>query len=382
MNIKAFDQCANCGACVNACARKAITVESDGAFYSLVVDQDICTDCGVCVNVCPLRTEPQAYEVKSAWWGKHQDDGVVKKSSSGGAFSAIAEYVLKQNGVVFGACFDDRYQTVAIKNTEQVSFDSLRKSKYVESLVGESFREAKRYLQEGRMVLFCGTPCQIAGLRRFLSKEYEHLFTCDFSCGGVSSHEMYQAHLASLRQAYRSEISNVDFRPKTYGWSIYAIRVDFQNRRTYTMPAHLDPYCYGFVVEHINTRDYCYDCRFEEHHESDIILADFWKYTALTGKKQDKSGISLVLVNSEKGERLLKAMKPYFEMEPLRLEDGCYNIRKRTYSKEYLDKCRRFVEIYKSNGLKEANKAMGYTPHMIKTVMTKWWYRLKGLTEE
>ncbi len=379
MNITALDKCSNCAACVNVCARRAITVEEEGTFYSLHVNESLCNDCGACVKVCPVADVPRAYDVRQAWWGKHADDRVVEQSSSGGAFTAMADYVLRQNGVVFGACFDDDYQNVVIKSTEEVPLAALRKSKYVESLVGESFQEAKQYLREGRMVLFCGTPCQIAGLRRFLGKDYENLYTCDFSCGGTSSHGMYRVHLAELSRRYRSDIAHVDFRPKTYGWNVHALRVDFQNGKTYKMPAHLDPYCFGFVGKHLNTREYCYECRFEEHHESDVILADFWKYPTLIGKPHDNTGISLLLTNSEKGDRLLEAIRSDMVLEPLKTEDGSYNIRQRTYSEDFMNKRRQYLDAFEKSGLREANKAMGYTPSVAKTLATKLRHRLKGL---
>lgn len=356
-NILKFSSCANCGACYNICPTKAISIKKDNLFYEIAVDENKCVECGKCISVCPVNNPGSVNKPISAIGGSNIDEQIVKKSSSGGAFSVFANYVIEHNGVVFGAVFDEKYRTVVIKNTKEVPLDKILKSKYVESLTGDSFRKAKLYLDNNIMVLFCGCPCQIAGLKRYLKKDYENLFTCDFSCGGLVSHRIYNDYLDYLQKKYKSNVSYVDFRPKTIGWYTHSIKVNFKNGQIYNSLAQLDPYFYCFIYKHYSIRDYCLDCKFSANHYSDIILADFWLYKKLS-KLKCGNGLSLVLSNSAQGEKLLNAVKDKMVYEVLDINSAVYNIRKTATENEFKIQRNAFLKEYKENGFKVLENAV------------------------
>lgn len=354
-NISQFHKCSGCGACVQICPADAVRMSEQGLFYRPEVDERICFDCGRCVDVCPVNMPKSCQQIRSVWAGVHKEDAIVKCSSSGGAFSALAQAIQEENGVVFGAAFGKKCRNIVMTNTERVSLDALRKSKYVESLTGNSFRDVKRLLTKGKLVLYCGAPCQIAGLKRFLGQEYEKLVTCDFTCGGMPSHKLYQEYLDDLESRFGAKVKTVDFRPKTLGWETYAIRVCFENGKTVHRPAKLDPYFSAFVYKHYSVGDLCLECPFSDNHYADITLADFWRHRDFTGWEEPGQGLSLILVSSSKGEQLLEKAAERMNIRPLDIQEGTYNIRKTVCSPDHKKKREMFLQAYRMVGLKKAS---------------------------
>lgn len=377
-SIAALKKCANCGACLNICPVKAISVNSENLFYTPAVDAEKCINCGKCVSICPVENLPEAKLPQKALWGSNRNGDIVAKSSSGGIFAALADRVISCGGVVFGAAFNDNCSEIYIKSSDEVPIDALLRSKYAESLVGDSFQRAKAELEKGREVLFCGTPCQIAGLHKYLGRDYDGLLSCDFACGGLSSHALYQKHLKDLAEKYGSGVKNVNFRPKVYGWNIHAIRVDLENGKKYISPAVTDPYFCGFILKHVNTRDYCYNCDFAENHSSDISLADFWKVNQLAGKVKHGRGLSLVLANTEKGISALSRINNVCPLQEIDVEKASYNLKRRTYSESYMATRAKYLKVCEEKGLSQAAEVIGgykgYKKFVFKTKC-----RLKGL---
>lgn len=376
-NISALTQCANCGSCYNACPVDAICIDGDGYFYKPVVEESRCIQCGKCLQVCPLKSGPEQTAVLQALWGWHNDRETVKKSSSGGAFTAMAEKILADGGVVFAACLDAQMQ-VRICSSDSVPLEAFRKSKYVESLTGDSFRQAERQLRSGRKVLFCGSPCQIAGLKSYLGKDYETLYTCDFSCGGFSSHQIFRQYLQMLEKEYRAAVESVDFRPKVYGWSTHAIRIRFANGKTYTNTGIADPYFYGFLYYPVNKREYCYDCKFAKEHASDIILADFWKYGKLIGGKLPERGVSLILATTEKGKQLLQGLEDTMTLKKIDPVQASYNLRERHRDEALMEKRERFLRSCSADGLRTAAEQLGM-PSGARAVVYRLKHAAKGI---
>lgn len=355
--ISCIKNCTNCGSCVNACPANAIRVETENLFYQITIDEMQCIRCGKCLEVCPVDNRITESRIRSAWWGTHKNAAVVQTSSSGGAFSAMAECVLSKGGIVYGACMDEK-GVVRICSTDHVDLEKLKRSKYVESLTGDSFQAVERHLQNGRLVLYCAAPCQIAGLKCYLRKAYPNLYTCDFACGGLSSHKLFAEYLDHLGKLFQSEVETVNFRPKTYGWSTHAIKVQFQNGKSYIKSAVLDDYFSGFIVKHVNTRENCYDCCFAEHHMSDVVLADFWKYEQLTGQKNSDKGTSLILVNSAKGEELLRLLQQNMNLHPAGVEEASYILKKRVYDSEYMELREKYLQCCEEQGMTAARKVI------------------------
>ena len=375
-NISRFDKCANCGACYNACPAGAIAL-NDGLFYSLKIDETRCINCGRCVSVCPVNTPKKAQNITAAYGAQHKDIKVIEESSSGGAFSALADHILAQGGIVYGACFSEDFNKVIFKSTADTALDSLRRSKYVESLVGDSFKQIKELLSGGTKVLFCGTPCQVAGLKRVIG-ENENLYTVDFSCGGLPSHKLYNEHLAALKEKYKSEIAELNFRCKHFGWGTHCITATFKNGKKYTKLAAHDPYFAGFLSSKLTVREYCYECAFSDNHYADLILADYWRYYDAY-KNANRTGISLILVNSPKGEALMSAISGSMDIKPLPLEKATYNIKPTKNSKERYQKRAAFLQKAEKDGLKSAAKEYCLSTPLNKTLNLTRFY-LKKIT--
>lgn len=349
-NVLDFTKCSNCGACYNICPVSAISVNSEKMFYSLSVDSEKCVKCGLCKEVCPVNNPEQKQNLVNAYMGYNRDEDVVKNSSSGGAFAAIAEYVLEKGGKVFAAAFSDDFRAVEFKSTDEVSLEKLMRSKYVESYVGNSFQKIKKELTDGQLVLFCGAPCQVAGLKRFLKKEYENLITCDFSCEGMASHKTYIEYLENIENKLKAPVSDVNFRAKLYGWSRHSIKITAENGKEYKNFAMADPYFYSFIGSAINLRDYCLECKFPENHYADIILADFWAYKRLSKVQNDDTGLSLVISNSQKGEEILQAISDKVTFTKLELEKASYNMKNKSNSDEFIKKHDVFIKNCEANG--------------------------------
>lgn len=320
-------KCVGCMACQAVCPVNAIDcmLNAEG-FYEPLINHDICIKCSKCINTCPLEKKNQLNR-KRAYYGWHNDKGVLQNSSSGGAFYALAQNVLKDGGIVYGAKYSDDYKKVVFSNTDVDGLDSLLKSKYTVSDINGIYRSIQKNLESGRFVMLCCTPCQAAGLKSFLSKDYSNLLLVDFICGGMSSLIFYQEHLSFLEKKFGSKIINIDFRPKDKGWGKQRIKVVFQNGKTYFVRSYLDSYFKCFASEHISVRESCLQCEFSYLHSSDITIADFWGYKNIDKLKKGK-GINLIVANSTKGIKAIERMQNFqlFEM-PLSLSDYAFRVR-------------------------------------------------------
>ena len=370
-NISKVFNCANCGACMNICPKDAISLDKSGYFYKYSVDENKCISCGACVKVCPLQQTVPHLDLKNAYGGWHKDLEVVKSSSSGGAFHAIANYVLSLGGVVYGAAYSEDFREVYCRSTNETSLDNIKRSKYVESTVRYAFREIKSELDKGKYVLFCGTPCQAAGLARYLRKDYEKLFIVDFACGGLTSHKLYVEHLESLEKKYGSKVVSVNFRAGLYGWKQHAFRVDFENGKSYQIPSELDPFVYAFMYARTGNRENCAACKFRNNHYSDLIIADYWRWFEYSNLQNNDTGISLILTNSEKGERIVAAISDVMHLEQQDLRKAMYNCYiKAPVTDAFWEKRKKFWEMHDKNGLEKAAEAVGLT-HGIKAMISK-----------
>lgn len=332
-NISTVKNCANCGSCVNICPRSAIRIGEEKQFYYPAVVEKKCTNCGLCLEHCPVNHIPGATVPVAAFGGWSHDDQLVLNSSSGGAFGALAEKVIGEGGVVFGCAFTKDHRSVALRSSDEAQLRELRKSKYVESLPSNAFSSAKSALDDGRKVMFCAAPCQIAGLKAFLGKEYDGLLTCDFACGGFPSHALYREYIEGLEKKYHSEVISVDFRPKTHGWERHAILVRFKNGKQYNRLGTEDDWFRAFLYGKLTVRENCLSCPFSDHHAADITLADYWKYRSCSDLKND-DGISLILCNNEKGLESVRAVQKQMFLTEQQTEQAAYNNRPTSVSQE------------------------------------------------
>lgn len=302
------EQCTGCGACYNKCPAKAISMKYDSeGFIFPVIDDKLCTNCGLCQTACPVINPLELYETPKSYavWA---DDETRLKSSSGGMFSILADYVLENNGVVCGAAYTEDYQFVEhIWANSKEELAPLRGSKYVQSDTKLTYKETKEFLDSGKMVLYTGCPCQIAGLYRYLGKEYNNLYTADLVCHGSNSVTAYQSFIKEF--SGNQEIAKVDFRDKNfYTWSTPTV-VHLKNGDV-KKAAWNEGYWYKGFLEGVINRKNCYSCPYAKAERiADITLADCWQIHRINPKFDDRKGTSLVLVNSPKGKELFKKLQ-------------------------------------------------------------------------
>lgn len=315
-------ECCGCNACVEICPKKCIKMQSDKeGFYYPIVDEKECVDCGLCQKVCPMLGEkensPQKIEAYAAMC---RDEDVRMSSSSGGIFYYAAKQVLEQKGVVFGAAFDSDFlvEHVEISNSEELG--KLQGSKYLQSRAFGTFQCVKERLNVNVPVLYSGTECQIEGLKNFLGKEYENLYTIDVLCHGVPSSKVWEKYLDEKTQKYHSKVKDICFRNKENGWSNYNVRIQFENGAEYKCRYNEDDYMKLFLAD-ICLRPSCHNCRFKNiPRKSDLTLGDCWGVEKYFPQMYDNKGTSIVMANTEKGERLLRALSGEIELQTIELE--------------------------------------------------------------
>lgn len=305
--------CCGCAACLNVCPKDAIRMTGDAAgFMYPKVDPDLCVNCGRCKSVC-VFTQNRHGETgePSVYAGVIRDRDTLTESSSGGVFSALASAVFQKGGVVFGAAWGEGFSLSHVAAHDASELPKLRGSKYVQSAVGTTFREAKALLDAGTFVCYSGTPCQISGLKSYLGKDYENLLTVDIICHGVPSLAMLQDDLRYVSGKQPGELTDVKFRDKSYGWGVKGSITSAGKKIKYN--AGTSPYYFYFLKGEVY-RESCYRCRFpSEKRQGDITLGDYWGIPNDLLKNLDGAdpdlGVSCILVNTEKGKRWLDAAK-------------------------------------------------------------------------
>lgn len=300
-------QCCGCNACALACPVQCITMQCDEeGFLYPVVDRTKCIQCNRCHQVCPVQNEmQQRLEFdKECYVGYSTVDEIRKNSSSGGMFTLIARTILEKGGSVIGAAFDERFD---VEHQEVTNFEQLNKfqgSKYVQSNIGITYKKTKELLEEGKLVLFSGTPCQIKGLYTYLgNKTYGNLLTQDIVCHGVPSPVVWQKYVVLKK---KRNIQKISFRDKTFGWHYFSMRINSDDGK-YCKRLDEDWYLRLFLDNTI-LRPICYDCPMKKEGScADITLADCWKSGNVTNQIKDTDeGLSLIIVNTEKGAKTWK----------------------------------------------------------------------------
>jgi len=352
-----FSACFSCGACELRCPQKAVCLVADeNGFQYPLIDADACVGCGLCDTICPALNPQKEKESLGFFYAVNKNDGVRKKSSSGGVFHALATSVLQDGGVVFGAAFDNASLSVRHCSTDEVLLDDLLRSKYVESDAKASYPLVKTLLSQGRKVLFCGTPCQIEGLYVFLGKPFENLITCDFVCHGVPSARFFRQHLEHIEKRFSLKLKNVLFRSKAYGWSFQLMRYEFVNGKVYEEPAMCDTFFRGFITENLFLRESCYSCPFTNAHPADITMADFWGFRAYSKRLNDEKGLSLISVNTNAGLSLWQACSKKIEYAPLDTKFAEYAFKKRVISPDKMQRRKQFLSLVDKKGFERAAK--------------------------
>lgn len=308
INIKNKEDCTGCYSCENICPVDAISMEIDEeGFWYPKVQEYKCIDCDLCGKSCPIINKKNNISTKKAYGCFNKDDDIRLKSSSGGMFTAIANEIIKNNGAVFGAAFDDNFQVkhICVENYDDLS--RLRGSKYVQSNINMTYKQAKGILLQGRQVLFSGTPCQISGLKSFLNKEYDNLLCMDIVCHGVPSPLVWKEYLNEISKG--KKIRTIIFRDKSKGWKNSELVYKFEDGNEYREKYSESTYIKGFI-QNCFLRPVCYSCHNKTLDRcSDFTLADFWGVEDEIHNIETQKGISLLLVHSEKGRDILNKIK-------------------------------------------------------------------------
>jgi coenzyme F420-reducing hydrogenase beta subunit len=307
--------CSGCTACAALCPKNAITMQSDAmGFLYPEIDSGACTGCGLCEKLCPFHKDYKTegnFKTPLVYAARSRDIRELEKSQSGALFAVLSDWILEKGGVVYGAGYTDHFRVAHKRATSKEGRDELRGSKYVQSDINNTFKQARDDLQggTGRPVLFSGTPCQIAGLKASLTGiDTSDLYLCDLVCHGVPSPFVWRDYVNYIEKKYKKTIVKVNFRDKRFGWKAHKESFTFSDTYTYTYT-----YTYLFYA-HVMFRPACEKCPFASYRRTgDITLGDFWEksksdriYAAFSA---DNRGISLALLNTPKGQKLFDAVK-------------------------------------------------------------------------
>ena len=308
-------KCCGCEACVQACKLHCITMEMDEEGFSYpLIDPDKCISCGACDRVCPIQSAREKPVGMSVYAARCLDEETRRTSSSGGIFSLLARKTFEKGGAVFGAAFESDFSVSHKPARSLEKLEALKGSKYVQSRIGDSFRQAEQLLKQGIPVLFTGTPCQISGLHSFLGKKYENLYTAEILCHGVPSFMVWRKYLQEQEMKNGSKLWGVSFRDKASGWHQYAVRIFFDNQKNYEKVFYEDSFMKLFL-KNICLRPSCHDCQFREGTSgADLTIGDAWGIEKWMPEMDDDKGTSVVVVNSGKGRQLLTEIRDEAEI--------------------------------------------------------------------
>lgn len=311
--------CCGCEACVQKCPKHCITmqVDSEGFLYPNV-DETQCINCGLCEKVCPEINVHPSRDPFQVFVARANDNEILQKSSSGGIFTLLATKIISEKGVVFGAIFDKNWSVIHSYTEDVSELDSFRRSKYLQSNIGDTYKQVEKFLKLGRFVLFTGTPCQVKGLKLYIGKEYDNLLTVDFICHGVPSPAVWHMYLKAYAESIGgsvSAINDINFRDKSSGWKNYSFTIDLNSAivsEVYSRNLYMKMFLSDIIL-----RPACYSCNAKNgQSNSDITIGDFWGIEQVFSDCKDDKGYSLVLINTEKGKKFFREIHTVYKEVP------------------------------------------------------------------
>lgn len=314
--------CCICGNCVQRCPKEAISLTKNfNTFNYPEINYNLCNGCNRCETVCPTLNELNQQQCLGAYMAKNINLTERKLSSSGGMFSVFANYIIENNGLVCGAAFDGlKVKHIIVDN--KADLYKLRGSKYVQSDLGDCFEHIEKYLDNNRLVLFVGCPCQTAALRTYLKKDYSNqLYLVDFICHGMLSQSLFDDYIKYLEKKYKSRVVSFSFRDKTDGWIESGPKIKFSNGKIKRWPLYEDTYMQGYFSA-VCMKNSCYTCKYKNFHSgSDITFADYWGCENINPEFYDFYGVSAVVINNENGNLLFNNISNNIEYKSVDLEN-------------------------------------------------------------
>ncbi len=314
--------CTGCLACFNICKTRAIhLVENERGFIYPAIDATKCVNCNLCRKICPANSLQESFTHKHLYAALAKNDQERAQSTSGGIFPCLARNILSKGGYVYGAILDEQ---LTVRHVEAHSVDEMnlmRNSKYVQSDIGLCYQLAESRLKAESPVLFSGTPCQIAGLRNYLGKDYPNLLTIDILCHGVPSPGLFRKYVQYEESVAKSPMKTMAFRSKTIGWKSSLCIREFTSGQ---VSKDGDTFVPGFL-DSLYLRDSCHNCQYaSEKRMGDITLGDFWGYKESAPEyiEDDDKGISLVIINTDKGQAAYDKIQQYIASAPRTMADA------------------------------------------------------------
>lgn len=306
-------KCTGCGACQNICPCDAISMRWDQEGFPYPEISDQCVDCGKCIQVCPLINPLPSYgesldeATVYAAWSNNEERRI--QSTSGGLFSELALSVYEEGGVVVGAVYDEAFMIHHECSEDAEDLVRLRQSKYAQSDIRFVFREIKQFLKQDRSVLFCGTPCQAAGLRAYLGGVPEKLLLCDFICRGINSPKAYASYLKMLERQHGAKVTKVQFKNKDKGWNQFQTKVTFEDGSVRQQDRYTDPFMQAYLKHNLIIRPSCHACQFKgDFRNVDLSLGDFWGVSKYAPELDENKGTSVVLASTKKGKSAIESL--------------------------------------------------------------------------
>lgn len=307
-------------------------VQDKEGFMYPKADASLCNNCGLCEKVCPVvnKEAPKPKDLKKAYLIQHRKKDVLLESTSGGAFTAIAEYVISQGGVVFGAAFDPQFKVIHTSAQTSAELAKFRNSKYVQSDLGDTFRQVKSLLSDGKLVCYSGTPCQIQGLRKFLMKDYENLILVDVVCRAVPSPGVWKKYFAW--ENAKGAISSVRFRDKTLGYQYSTMKIKRRDGSVFRGGIESQPWLRMFFSGMI-IRPSCASCKFRSPQRiSDLTIWDCFNIYRLDKRFPEDAGTTRMLVHTEKGMELLLKFRQQLHIKEIPFEDAVAGVKEMSES--------------------------------------------------
>lgn len=355
IKIQNKQDCCGCSACIQRCPKQCISLhEDEEGFLYPKVNLDTCIDCRLCEKVCPVIHQTEERVPLEVFAAKNPNEQIRMESSSGGVFTQLAEQTIEAGGVVFGVKWNEHFEAVHAYTESKEGLAAFRGSKYVQSRVGNTFKQAEQFLKQGRQVLYSGTPCQIAGLKKFLRREYDKLLAIDIFCHSCPSPGVFRWYISevlktvnkvdvtkcsflhpsldkiqtidALAENENIHIQQINFRDKSSGWKSYSFQLKYSikdnvSSKTYTILGKDNAYMRGFL-NGLYVRPSCFACPAKSGKSgSDITLGDYWGIQSLMSELDDDRGVSALTVNTEKGKQALHATTVELHVAPY--EDLC-----------------------------------------------------------